>query len=66
MTENSNWENLTNKAFTEKSDFYGGSSQKTDLKGGLGQFADLRRGLSRKRGVVFLKGVDTLIYTMYT
>ena len=28
MTENSNWENLTNKAFTEKSDFYGGEFTK--------------------------------------
>ena len=37
-------------------------------KGGLGQFefADLRGGgLGKKEGVVFLRGVDTLIHTMF-
>ena len=33
-------------------------------KGVLGQFADLKGGLARKRGVVFLRGVDTPIHTM--
>ena len=33
--------------------------------GGLGQFADLwGGGLSKKEGVVFLRGVDTPIHTM--
>ena len=34
-------------------------------KGGLGQFADLRRGLGEKKGMVFLRGVDTAIHTMH-
>ena len=29
-----------------------------------GQFADLKGCLTRKRGVVFLRGVDTLMLTM--
>ena len=29
------------------------------LKRGLGQFADLRGGLVKKRGMVFLRGVNT-------
>ena len=28
-------------------------------RGGLRQFADLRRGLAKKRGMLFLRGVDT-------
>ena len=44
--------------FTEKSDFYGGSSRKTNIEGkivlkvGLGQFANLR-GLDKKGGWCF-------------
>ena len=33
----------------------GGGSKKR----GLGQFANLRKGLVKKRGVVFLRGIDT-------
>ena len=32
--------------------------------GGFEQFADLRGGLARKRGVVFLRGVDTPMHTI--
>ena len=36
-------------------------------EGGLGQFADLRGGggLTRKKGVVFWRGVDTAMHTMH-
>ena len=33
-------------------------------RGGFEQFADLRGGLARKRGVVFLREVDTPMHTM--
>ena len=56
--------------FTEKSDFLGGGSQKTNIegklpkKGALEQFGNLRGGgVSKKEGVVFLRGVDTPMYT---
>ena len=51
--------------------FRGGGSWNTNIegglpkKGGLGQFANLRRGLTRKRWVVFLRGVDTPMHTMH-
>ena len=32
--------------------------------GGLGPFTDLRGGFARKKGMVFLRGVGTLIHTM--
>ena len=34
------------------------------LKRGLGQFVDSKRGLAKKRGVVFLRGLDTLMHTV--
>ena len=35
-------------------------------RGGLGQFTDLREGgLARKRGVVFLREVETYMHTMH-
>ena len=33
---------------------------------GLGKFADIRGHLARKRGVVFLRKIDTLMHTMPT
>ena len=50
--------------FTEKSNSRRGVMKKTIYRGdclkrGLGQFADLKRGLAKKRGMMFLRGVDT-------
>ena len=51
--------------------FTGGSSRKTDIEGGLpkkeglGQFADLRGTLARQRRVLFLRGVDAPMHTMW-
>ena len=46
----------------------GGAHKKLKQGGGLpkklGQFANLRGGLARKRGIVFLRGVDTPMHTM--
>ena len=56
---------LKNLAFT------GGNSRKTDIEGGLpkkeglGQFADLRGTLARKRGGLFLRGVDAPMHTIW-
>ena len=36
------------------------------LKRGLGQFAVLSGGRGKKEGVVFLRGVDAPIHTMYS
>ena len=47
--------NLMFRFGSQKKQYVGGVSKKR----GLGQFADLRRGLVRKRGVVFLRGIDT-------
>ena len=33
-------------------------------RGWLGQFSDLSGGLAKKKGVVFLRGVDTPMHTM--
>ena len=47
---------------TKKNNIWGGLPKK-----GLGQFAKLRWGLAKKMGivVVFLRGVDTPVHTMY-
>ena len=41
---------------------YSGELPKKD--GGLREFADLEGGLPKKRGVMFLRGVDTQMHTM--
>ena len=50
--------------FTEKSDFYGGGregSRKTNIEGRFHK----KWGLVRKRGMMFLREVDTPIHTVY-
>ena len=41
---------------------YSGELPKKD--GGLREFADLEGGLTKKEGVMFLRGVDTQMHTM--
>ena len=45
-----------------KNQYIGGKLPK---KRGLGQFVDLRGGLDEKQGVVFLRGYDTPMHTMF-
>ena len=56
------------RVFTEKSDFQVWFTkiyiyEKFSKKGGLGQFTDVRWGLAKK-GVVFLREIDTQMHFM--
>ena len=64
ITKNLNWEISTKNLVTFKRWDGMGFIRENWLKRGAWQFADLRGGLLKKRGFIFLRGLDTPMHIM--